>query len=573
MAEYDVIVKGGMIVDGLRTPRYKSDIAIKDGKIAKIGGLGSGSATKVLDASGLIVAPGFVDLHTHYDAQIQWDPYCTMSGWHGVTSVAIGNCGFGFAPVGPKDQERSMLSLSRNEAIPLKTMQEGMLWDWETYPEFLDSIERIPKGINVISYVPLTPVYGYVMGWEEAKKRRPTEAELKEMNRLLNEGLDAGACGWSAQVTGAFSGQRDYDGTPMITDLMTNEEILNFAKVLGERDEGSIELSYRETGEEGKTIEDVTMNFFEEVAKAANRPILYQAVAANAQNPETYRMRLRWLEDCARRGLKVYGQGITTRDAMEMTFVDWNLFDQSPLWREVTLGTPEERKAKMADPEMRGKLRAEWDSGFRPGVTLGSVAGLIVAEVGNPEFARFEGMSIEQIAEQEGKHIVDAVLDLAVADNLETEFQAMNGRDNPEYAAEVLRSPHVIAGLSDGGAHVKFLTFGSYPTDMLIWLVREEQLLTLEEAHYKLSYLPAHLGGFKHRGFLREDAPADIIVYDLENLKLLPAEVAVDQPGGEWRRVQKAEGYRWTLVNGEVTFEDGEATGALPGRLLRHGRG
>ena len=571
MPDYDIIIKGGTVVDGTLTPRYVSDIAIKEGKIAKIGGLKGKSANQVLDAPGLVVAPGFVDLHTHYDAQIQWDPYCTLSGWHGVTSVAIGNCGFGFAPCRPEDRDRSMLSLSRNEAIPLKSMQEGMLWDWETFPEFLDSLDRMPKGINVISYVPLTPLYGWVMGWDEAKKRRPTEAELKEMTRLVHEAMDRGACGWSAQVTGANSGQRDYDGTPMITDLMTNEEILAFAKVLGERDEGFIELAYRETGEEGQIIEEATMKFFEQVAEVAGRPVLYQAVSATATNPDLYRMRLRWLEDCARRGIRVYGQGITTRGAFELTFEDWNLFDQSPVWREVTLGTPEVRKAKMQDPDLRRRLREEWDSGFRPGNTVGSVAGLIVEEVGNAEFDHYEGMTIEAIAEKEGKHIVDAVLDLAVADNLQTEFLAQNARDNPEYAAEVLHSPHVIAGLSDGGAHVKFLTFGAYPTDLLSWLVRDEKVLTLEEAHYKLSYLPAHFGGFRDRGFIREGAPADIVVYDLDKLKLLPTEVAEDQPGGEWRRIQRAEGYRWTLVNGQVTFEDGKPTGALPGKLLRSG--
>ena len=571
MPEYDIIIKGGTVVDGLRTPRYRSDIAIKEGKVAKIGGLNGRTATKVLDAKGAIVAPGFVDLHTHYDAQIQWDPYCSVSGWHGVTSVAIGNCGFGFAPVRPADRERSMLSLSRNEAIPLKTMQEGMLWDWETFPEWLDSLDRMPKGINVISYVPLTPIYGWVMGWDEAKKRRPTEAELKEMTRLVHEGMDRGACGWSAQVTGANSGQRDYDGTPMITDLMTNEEILAFAKVLGERDEGFIELAYRETGEEGKIIEEATMEFFEQVAAVSGRPVLYQAVSAVAANPDLFRMRLRWLEDCARRGIRVYGQGINTRGPFEMTFEDWNLFDSSPVWREVTLGTPEVRKAKMQDPELRRMLREEWDSGVRPGNTVGSVAGLIVEEVGNAEFDHYEGMTVEAIAEKEGKHIVDAVLDLAVADNLQTEFLAQSARDNPEYSAEVLHSPHVIAGLSDGGAHVKFLTFGSYPTDLLAWLVRDEEVLTLEEAHYKLSYLPAHFGGFRDRGFIREGAPADIVVYDLDKLKLLPTEIAEDQPGGEWRRIQRAEGYRWTLVNGQVTFEDGQPTGALPGKLLRSG--
>ena len=574
MADYEIIIKEGTIVDGTLTPRYISDLAIKDGKIAKIGGLRNATATKVLDAKGLIVAPGFVDLHTHYDAQIQWDPYCTLSGWHGVTSVAIGNCGFGFAPSRVEDRDRAMLCLTRNEAIPYAAMKAGMLWDWVTFPEFMDSLDRIPKAVNCLSYVPLTPLYAWVLGWDEAKKRRPTQTELKEMVRLVHEGMDAGACGWSAQVLGESSLQRDYDGTPMITDLMTEEEVLAFAKVLADRDEGFIELAYEETGEEGLPMGENVQKFFERVAGTARRPILYQSVTPNAVDPEQHRARLRWLEECARKGLLLYGQGATRRTRFELTFEDWNLFDENAAWREMTLGTPAERKVTMQDPELRSKLREEWDSGTRPGRVGFSVDSLIVEETANPEYEHYAGMSVQQIAEKEDKHVIDALLDLVVADNLKTEFIAETvGRNVPEYTAEVMDSLYTIPGASDGGAHVKFLTGGIYSTELIIWLVRDEKAMTLEDAHYKLSYLPAHFGGFKDRGCIREGAPADIVVYDLDNLEILPSEVAEDLPGGEWRRIQKAKGYRWTLVNGEVTFEDGEPTGTMPGRLLRHGRG
>ena len=179
MADYDILITGGTIVDGTRTPRYVSDIGIKNGKIAQIGGLKGKTADRVLDAAGRIVAPGFVDLHTHYDAQIFWDPYCTLSGWHGVTSVALGNCGFGFAPSRVEDRDRAMLSMTRNEAIPYDAMKAGMPWDWVTFPDFIESLTRTPKGVNCLTYVPLTPLYAWVMGWEEAKKRRPTEDELQ----------------------------------------------------------------------------------------------------------------------------------------------------------------------------------------------------------------------------------------------------------------------------------------------------------------------------------------------------------------------------------------------------------
>ena len=577
MSDYDVIIKGGTIVDGLRTPRYTGDLAIKDGKVAKIGGLRGATADKVLDAKGLIVAPGFVDSHTHYDAQIQWDPYCTASGWHGITSVVIGNCGFGFAPCGANqaDQERLMLSLTRNEAIPFDSMKKGMLWDWVSFSDFLDSIDRIPKGVNVISYVPLTPLYAWVMGYDESKKRRPTESELLEMCRLLAEGLDAGGCGWSAQVLGIDSVQRDYDGTPMVTDLMTDEELVAFARVLGERDEGSIELAYSATGiaDEISMMPESSKKLFERLAEVSNRPVLHQAVVSYDHDANQHRAKLQWLEECAQRGIRVYGQGLTLRTGKELTFEDWNLFDDAPAWREVTLGTTAERMAKMADPKMRAALRDEWDAGIRPSASIPEgITSLTVEDVGRSDFEHYIGQSIQQISENEGKHPIDALLDIILGDNLGTEFFGPSARYNPENTAEIVNSPYSFPGASDGGAHVKFSPGGVYPTDTLTWLVRDEGVVTLEEAHYKLSYLPAFLGGIKDRGFLREGAPADVVVYDLENLALGPIETANDLPDGDWRRIQKAEGYRWILVNGEVTLEDGNPTGAFSGKLLRHGK-
>ena len=479
MAEYDIIIRGGTIVDGLRTPRYIGDLAIKDGRIAKIGGLRGATADRVLDAAGLIVAPGFVDSHTHYDAQIQWDPYCTASGWHGITSVIIGNCGFGFAPcaANPEDQDRLMLSLTRNEAIPFNAMKKGMLWDWVSFPDFLDTIDRIPKGVNLISYVPLTPLYAWVMGYDESKKRRPTQSEIEEMCRLLDEGLDAGGCGWSAQVLGPDSVQRDYDGTPMVTDLMTDEELLAFAKVLGERDEGSIELAYSATGiaDEIAQMPDSSKKLFELIAEVSNRPVIHQAVVSYDHDAEQHRTKLQWLEECANRGLRVYGQGLTLRTGKELTFEDWNLFDDAPAWRAVTLGTVAERKAKMEDPEMRAALKAEWDSGVRPSASIPEgLTSLQVEAVGRRDFEHYIGRSIEEISEDEGKHPIDALMDIILGDNLGTEFFGPSARYNAENTAEIVNSPYSFPGASDGGAHVKFSPGGVYPTDTLTWLVRDE---------------------------------------------------------------------------------------------------
>ena len=568
MAEYDIIIRGGTIVDGMQTPRYTGDIGIKEGRIAQMGGLRRSTAKKVLDASRLVVAPGFIDLHTHYDAQIQWDPHCTSSGWHGVTTVVIGNCGFGFAPCAANDADRDrlMLGLSRNEAIPMAPMELGMLWDWVSFPDFLDTIDRIPKGVNVNSFFPLGPLYAYAIGYEESRSRRPTGREMEEMCGLLNEGIDAGATGWSAQVLGPDSIQGDYDGGPMITDLMTDEELFAFARVLNDRDEGSVELAYK--GSIGGWGEEEGRSFFERFAETANRPVLYQQINPNRNNAEAHRSKLRWLEACAEKGLPLYGQSNTRRSGFDFTFMNWTFWDDKPAWKNVTLGTREERKAKMADAEVRATLRGQWDRGERP-----ILGGMLVKHTGRPDLQRYCGQTAEQIAQDEGKHVVDALFDLVVADDLHTELLGPVSRDQPEYVAEITKSPYTLAGVSDGGAHMQMIPTGAYPTELLTWIVRDEGRVSLEEMHYKLSCLPAFVGGVRDRGFLREGAAADIVVYDLDELSMGSIEVAHDLPGNEWRRIQKPDGYRWIVVNGQVTSEDGRLTGDTPGKLLRHGKG
>ena len=477
MTQYDLHIKNGTIVDGTRVPRFKADLWIKDGHIAQIGGRAQGSAAREIDAEGLIVAPGFVDLHTHYDAQIQWDPYCTISGWHGVTSVVLGNCGFGFAPVPPDGRDRAMLTMSRTEAIPFDSMKAGMLWDWVTFPEWLASLERMPKGVNCLTYMPIAPLMIWVMGLEAAKTRPATRQEQAEMKALLHEAMDAGACGFSLQRLGEHSVQADYDGTPMVTDTMCDEDVLALAEVLAERDEGFIQIT-QFTGDLDKDLA-----FQEKLAAVSGRPILHNVVAVVPRKPEVHRERLQWLEDANARGLRIFGQSFTMRTGFAFTLEHWNLYDSSPAWNRATTGTFEEKMAKMQDPEIRAAIRAETDAAIEK---LGRTQALFLA-----------------------------------------------------------------------------------------WMVRDEGKVSLEEAHYRLSFLPAFAAGFRDRGFLREGAPADIVVYDLDALEVTPrwvGDIAHDFPANEWRRVQRAQGYRAILVNGEPTFEDGECTGRTPGRLLRHGQ-
>jgi N-acyl-D-aspartate/D-glutamate deacylase len=577
MTTYDVHIKGGTIVDGTRVPRYRGDLWVKDGLIAKVGGRADGVSDRVIDADGLIVAPGFIDLHTHYDAQIRWDPYCTTSSWHGVTSVVLGNCGFGFAPVRPDFVERSMLTMVRTEAIPLAAMQEGLLpkWDWETIPEYLDNLDRLPLGVNCIQYMPTASLMTYVMGLEAAKSRPATAVERKEMQRLLHEGMDAGLCGFSIQRLGPDSVQADFDGTPMVTDTMCDEDILALGAVLGERGEGFIQI----TQATGDIKADLA--FVEKLAEVANRPILYNAIAPARKDPNPHRRSLAWLDRARAKGLPIFGQTATVRTGFAFTLEHWNLYDASPAWRNITTGTKEEKRAKMADPDLRADvLRESEEADRRLQVIQAGVGGspdkLVVQGVNRQaDLQVYVGRSLGEIGETEGKHPIEVMLDLSLRGDLNVEFLGPDRGSNADYMAEMTNdSPYTIPGVSDGGAHTKFFNGGAWSTDYLRWLVRDEGKITLEEAHYRMSGLAAHAAGFTDRGTLREGQAADIVVYDMEELDIEPnwiGEAVYDLPGGEWRRVQRAKGYHHILVNGVETFTDGECTGATPGHLLRHG--
>ena len=576
MQRFDLILRGGTIVDGRRNPRYVGDVAIKDGKVVAMGGTIGGSAQRTIDADGLIVAPGFVDLHTHYDAQIRWDPWCTISGWHGVTSVVLGNCGFGFAPVKPEFRDRSMLTMTRTEAIPYASMQAGMPWEWETIPEYLDNLERIPKGVNVIQYMPTASLMTYVMGLDAAKTRPATPAERAEMKRLLHEGMDAGLCGFSIQRLGPNSVQADFDGSPMVTDTMADDDILALAEVLAERGEGFVQI----TQATGDIKQDLA--FLERLAATANRPILHNVVAPARVDAEIHRRPMRWVERCREKGLPIYAQCATGRAGFAFTLAHWNLYDASPAWRAVTTGTHAEKLAKMRDPALRKALVDEAETAdkrlraIQAGIG-GNPKGLIVQSVNDqPELAAFVGKSVGDIALAQNKHPIEVMLDLSLAGDLNVEFLGPDKGSNADFMAELItESEYAIPGVSDGGAHTKFFTGGAYTTDFLTWLVRDEQRVSLEEAHYRLSNLPAQAAGFEDRGVLEEGAAADVVVYDLGELAIDPpwiGSVAHDLPAGEWRRVQRAVGYNAIVVNGEITFEAGECTGATPGKLLRHGR-
>ncbi len=563
---YDLVIKDGLIFDGTGAPRIRGDLGISGGVVTAMGRVDAAEARQVIDARGMHVAPGFVDLHTHYDAQIFWDPYCTLSGWHGITSVAIGNCGFGFAPVQPEQREYAMRSMTRVEAIPYDSMRLGMPWDWVTFPEYLDSVDRAPKAVNVLPFVPVGPMLAAVLGLQDAKAgRMPTDEEHAVLARMLHEAFEAGGCGWTAQrlpPTGPAAVQRDWDGTPMPTDMMNDETCRVFARVLAERNQGVQQMTL--------TTNDIKhdMALLEELASIAGRPMLHNVIQAFADRPHIHRRGIEWLERCRERGIPVYGQGLTTDAGFTYTLEDWNLYDDSETWMEATMGSVEERLHKLADPARRQGLKDHM-----PGIATAPLETVTVLSPRSPETEQFREMSVAQVAQITGKHPVDAMLDIAVADRLETLFFVSPPQGGSELLKEIVQYPHMLFGVSDGGAHTKFLTAGRYPTETLTQQVRDNQWITYEDAHRRLSGLPAQLAGFQDRGVLRTGNPADVVVYDPQTLAVGPSEVVHDLPGGEWRRVQKATGYHAVVVNGVQTIADDQQTERHSGKLLRHGRG
>ncbi|HUI25119.1 MAG TPA: amidohydrolase family protein [Candidatus Kryptonia bacterium] len=561
MARYDTVIRGGMVVDGMRMPRRRCDVAISNGRIAKLGHIKPTDAARVLDADGMIVAPGFVDLHTHYDAQVFWDPYCTLSGWHGVTSVVIGNCGFGFAPVRPDDRERAMRSMTRVEAIPYNAMKAGLPWDWVTYPEFLDRLDCLPKSVNLRPFVPVNPLLVWVLGQERAKAGvMPTAAEHAELRRLLHEAMDYGAGGWSAQRLEPGSGvevQRDFDGSPMVSDVMRDETCVQLAEVLAERNEGFVQITLAKS--DGTTLDHIAR-----LARVSGRPILWNVVLAFDNAPHVHKGQLAWLREVRERGLPIYGQGVTTDAGFTFSFDEWNLFDEIECWREATTGTIAERLQKLSDPARRPALREH-----KPWISLSAIEKIVVAETFCAATKPYVNETIGDIAEQLGKDPVDVLLDIACADGLKATFFSLPANTTLDGFRDLMLDPYVIPGVSDGGAHTRFLTAGRYPTETIIRATRDNNILSLEDVHWKLSTLPAYCAGFTDRGTIEEGKAADIVVYDFERLAMTPVEKIHDFPANEWRRVQRGVGYRYVLVNGEVTIENDRETGVASGRLLR----
>jgi N-acyl-D-aspartate/D-glutamate deacylase len=564
--DYELVIRGGTVIDGTGSPRFTGDIAVRDGRVVEVGKV-AGRGVREIDASGLIVAPGIVDLHTHYDAQLHWDPYCTASGWHGTTTVMLANCGFGFAPVRPGASERYMRMMENTEQVPYDCMASTMPWTWETFPQWFDHLRRLPKGVNVATYLPLNAVLSYVIGPDEAKTRPATEAERAQMRQILNEAMDAGAAGFSFSYLGGEGNTHvDHDQTPMPTDIMAKDEAYNLADVLRERGDGVIQVlselpgSYKERA------------FSEELARRSGRPVYHNILVADGAHPEQHRSALAWLDEVAAKGLEVWCQGFTFRKPLEITPMHYNNWDSFPLFRRLSAAhTREEKVALVSSPEYREQFLREYDP-ENSREWSGPLENYVLVEDGGSEtFKPFVGRSVVDIAGELGRNPGQCFLDILQDSNMGAGFITPGTGSDTESICELLRHPRVLAGTSDGGAHSKHGNGGYWSTQMLVDLGRDSGAMSLEELHHVLSARSARAAGFTDRGLLTVGSYADLIIYDLEKLNRTPElryEVVHDLPGGDWRKVKRPVGIRYIAVNGQVTFEDGVETGATPGVMV-----
>jgi len=554
---YDFVIKNGTVVDGTGAPAKRVDVAILDGKIVEIGKIDDG-ADEIIDAGDCVVAPGFVDPHTHYDAQICWDGAVTPSSWHGVTSVVMGNCGVGIAPCLPETREIAMRDLVNVEGIPFDVLNTGITWDWETFPEFLDAAQARKPAVNLAFLAPLTPFRHYVMG-KESMERAATPAEIKQIANLIGEAVDAGAFGFSTTILNQHVG---YEARPLACRNADDAELTAYARVLKARGKGSIEIAA--TKKLG-VIDDDQYALLDMLLTESGRPVTFLGLVDRDDIPNAAQDTLEKTAPLLERGVRpqILPLPLTREFSMRNPFS----FGAFPSWNRVFVDQSKEgQRAVYADAEFRNAFREE----LKDPINFSDFNRIILHEVKNPELKRFEGRTVTEIAREQGKDDVDALLDLTLEDDLENEFIFTSFNTKVDSMSKILNHPHVVIGLGDGGAHVDMLCDSSYPTHVLGTWVRERQAMTLERAIQKITSEPAELFGIAGRGKLKVGNWADVTIFDPETVGSPDRnERSYDLPGGAKRMVKASYGIEHTIVNGESVYKDGRLMEASSGKVLR----
>lgn len=582
--KYDLIIRNGKIVDGTGRAAYQGDIAIKDGKIQAVGQV-EGEAQENLDASGHIVTPGFIDLHTHYDGQISWDPDMAPSSIHGVTTAVMGSCGVGFAPCRPEDREKLIELMEGVEDIPGSALAEGLTWDWETFPEYLDAIDALPHSIDFCAQMTHDPIRVYVMGDRAVHDQSATPEDIERMTALIREGLKAGAVGFS---TGRSDNHRSAKGEHTPAAEAHEDELTGLMKAFEGLDHGVVQVVSDFDMPDGDAQFEREFNLIERMAQTVKRPLSVSLMQRD-QAPEQWKWIIQRAEASTEQGvpihLQVAARAIGVILGLETTFQPFMGF---PSYKAISHLSLQERVEKMRDPEFKAQLLSEKSEPVAgDGSSIPPLADLLLSQIesigmrmftlgDDPNYEPNMADSIGMKAKQRGESVLSALYDAL----LESEGRALIYfplynyiTGNLDNIYTMINHPLALPGLGDGGAHVGTICDASFSTFWLSHWARDRQgdKLSLEQAVKMQTQDTARFIGLSDRGTLEPGMKADLNVIDFDALKLKAPQLVADLPAGGQRLIQHAEGYKATFVSGKMIAQDGQLTGERPGRLVRLG--
>jgi N-acyl-D-aspartate/D-glutamate deacylase len=564
----DLLIKNGTVIDGSGMPRFRADVGVKGGRIVEIGRIRA-PADRVIDADGLIVAPGFIDGHTHMDAQVAWDPLGSCSCWHGVTSVVMGNCGFALAPCHESEREWFARCLEAVEDIPTAAMMAGIDWTWETFPEYLANVERLPKGINYGAYLGHSALRMYAMG-ARALEETAGEDDLARMGAAVQEALKAGALGLS---TSRATTHVTPDGTPVASRIADWREIDYLVGQMAELDAGIFQIGPDISGGEAQRI---FLDRLRQVALESGRPVMFGTLSTRqGVDPNPWQYQLDYIDETVALGGRMFGQATTRSINALFSFKSYLPFDNLPGWQDVRALPLAEQKRQLSDGEVRRRLVAA-EAQMKPKGEEFQGGGAATTNPLKPDYDNLFAMkgvdwndpSVAELAAATDKHPVETMIDLVLDDEDQIFVQPLVN-ETPDDVLGMLKHPLNLATFSDSGAHVCQEMGSSLQTHLLSYWVRDKQAFSLEQAVRMLTFDNASAWEFADRGLVRTGYAADLVIFDEATVRPSMPTVEEDLPGGARRLVQKAEGIRATVVNGEIALENGESTGNFRGQVLK----
>ena len=557
---YDLLIENTKICDGSGAPAYAGSVAVEAGKIVGVGNV-AGIARRKINGEDLVVAPGFIDPHTHYDAQICWDPILTSSCWHGITLVLMGNCGVGVAPCRPKDKEVIAWDLVNVEALPYEVLIKGASWEWESFGDYMSSIARRGIALNAAFLVPLSALRFYVIG-EEASERAATPSEAEQMARLFREAMNAGAYGFSLSTIRRHMG---FQGKPLASRMAGKDELAALCHVMRQMNRGVIEVALmKQIG----TLADDELDLLVHLAHESQRPVTWLALLDMPGLGDANERILERVRPLMRQGLRIPPQVTPRPVKMYYDLRTPSLCGEMPSWRPAFNRPREEQIALYRSDRFREQFRDDLQA-RRGAFFNGQWDAVTVAKVTGAEHKPLLNKSIREVAELWHKHPVDAFLDLAIAENLDLGITVQLINADPGAVARLISRPEVMIGLSDAGAHVSQHCEAGSPTYMLREWVYNNPVLSLETAIKRVTSEPADFLGLENKGRIRPGVDADLVVFDPATVGTRPLEWVNDLPGGAPRLIERSQGILWSIIGGEVVFANNEYQGVMPGQVLK----